>query len=56
MNLTPKVKCTCENTYQDTLYGKQMRVTTPNNTEQSKKSLVVRCTVCGKEHRLGDLK
>lgn len=32
-------QCRCENAYQDSLYGKNMRVHTPGKD--------VRCTVCG---------
>ncbi len=35
--------CTCKNEYQDTKYGKGMRVA------NTKKDGNVRCTVCGKE-------
>lgn len=56
MNKTQIVKCTCQHAYQDELHGKGMRVTTPNNNEQKKGLFVVRCTVCGSEHNLGQTK
>jgi len=56
MNKTKIVHCGCENAYQDRQYGAGMRVTTPANLEQAKGSFVVRCTVCGKSHNLGQIK
>ena len=56
MNKTRLVKCECKNEFQDKRYGVGMRVTTPNNTEQSKGRFVVRCTVCSREHFLGVIK
>lgn len=38
------VKCTCKSDYQDTKYGKGMRVANP-----ATKAAI--CTVCGKEHK-----
>ena len=56
MNKSKIVHCGCENAYQDRQYGAGMRVTTPANTEQAKGGFVVRCTVCGKSHNLGQVK
>lgn len=56
MNKTPVVSCKCKNEFQDKHYGAGLRMTTPNNTEQSKGNLVVRCTVCSREHHLGQMK
>ena len=39
-------KCTCEHEYQDSKYGKQMRVHNFGNGKE-----VWRCTVCGKERK-----
>lgn len=56
MNKTKIIECDCKHEYQDARYGKRHRATTPNNSEQTKNNFVVRCTVCGKEHRLGVVK
>ena len=40
----PIKKCNCTNAYQDTQYGKDMRV--QNITMKGK----VRCTICGREN------
>jgi len=56
VNKTKIVHCDCNNEYQDSQYGPGMRVTTPANIEQAKGGFVVRCTVCGKSHNLGQLK
>ena len=56
MNKTQIVTCSCVNAYQDAEYGAWQRVTTPVNKEQQAKRLVVRCTVCGREQSLGNLK
>lgn len=54
MNTTKLVKCECSHPQQDQMYGHGMRVTTPINKEQAKKppNMMVRCTVCRKEHRI----
>lgn len=44
MSGTVKVKCTCENAFQDKTYGKGVRVA--NKTQKDS----ARCTVCGREH------
>ena len=56
MNKTKIVGCACQNAFQDELYGKGHRVTTPVNREQKKGNFVVRCTVCAREHNIGSLK
>ena len=56
MNKTKIVQCDCANEYQDQEHGRQMRVTTPSNLDQAKGNFVVRCTVCGKSHSLGQVK
>ena len=56
MNQIAIVHCKCQNRFQDKTYGKNIRVTTPDNNEQAKKQFVVRCTVCGSEHNLGQMK
>lgn len=52
MNKTALVNCTCVNEFQDKMYGKGVRVTTPKNKSQKEGSFVVRCTVCLREHTL----
>lgn len=54
MNTTKLVQCDCRHLQQDQMHGPGMRVTTPVNREQEKKppNMVVRCTVCRKEHRI----
>lgn len=56
MDKTPVIACSCKHEFQDSVYGKGQRMTTPNNKEQAKKNFVVRCTVCGREHYLGQMK
>lgn len=49
------IKCTCNHQFQDEVYGKNMRVTTPVNKSKEKgtnKLREVRCTVCGKTHQV----
>jgi len=41
-------RCTCKHEYQDKKYGKQLRVF---NKSGSSKVKVIRCTVCGAEHK-----
>ena len=53
MNKSPVVTCTCIHPFQDKEYGPFRRATTPNNKRQKEGELVVRCTVCTKEHHLG---
>lgn len=55
MNKTKMVSCTCQHAAQDEMHGKGIRVATPVNTQQKKNLFVVRCTVCGREHSLGDI-
>lgn len=56
MNKSKITQCDCQNEYQDSRYGRGMRVTTPDNIQQAKGSFAVRCTVCGKSHNLGQVK
>lgn len=44
-------KCTCENKFQDETYGVKMRVM---NSTGKDKAAGWRCTVCGKEYRVGE--
>ncbi len=41
---TKVLRCSCKHPYQDSAYGKEMRVFNP-----IKKNDLYRCTVCGKE-------
>lgn len=48
-----KVLCNCKHEFQDSKYGKQVRIATPVNKSfdnVSKKLREVCCTVCGKSH------
>ena len=51
--MTEVIQCTCKSEFQDELYGKGMRLA---NTMGKDKPSGYRCTVCGKEYRLGDAK
>ncbi len=44
MAATKIISCNCEHEYQDSKYGKKMRV---HNCGEGKDKTVVRCTVCG---------
>ena len=49
------VKCVCQHEYQDRIYGKGIRATTPINSSKAKnngKVGLARCTVCGREHKV----
>lgn len=43
------VICSCQNSYQDKEYGKQVRVANLTKRNAGDGKSVVRCTVCGKE-------
>lgn len=48
-----KVLCNCKHEFQDSKYGKQVRIATPSNRTYdnlTKKVREVSCTVCGKVH------
>jgi len=48
-----KVLCNCKHEFQDSKYGKQVRVATPINKSFdiiTQKLRLVCCTVCGKSH------
>lgn len=47
-------QCTCKSDFQDRTYGKGMRLM--NTTGTDDKVTGYRCTVCGKEYRLSDVK
>lgn len=47
MSQSKILKCTCENKFQDSRYGKKNRV--HNKTENRSNRGDWRCTVCGKE-------
>lgn len=50
---TAKVQCTCQHEAQDKLHGAGVRVA--NSTQKGDNvSTDVRCTVCGKTHRVPD--
>ena len=49
---TKKVKCKCVHEYQDKLYGKNIRVTTPTSRVYPDGSQEVRCTVCSTIHKV----
>lgn len=50
---TAKVNCTCAHEAQDKLHGNNVRVA--NSTQKGDNSTTeVRCTVCGKIHRVSD--
>lgn len=49
------VRCTCDNQYQDSVYGKNMRVA--NSCASNNASVKnFRCTVCLKVHSFGEAK
>jgi redox-regulated HSP33 family molecular chaperone len=50
-NGTARVSCTCSHEQQDKLYGKGIRVANATS-KQDTTSIEVRCTVCGKLHRV----
>lgn len=50
-NGTARVLCNCENAFQDKQYGKGVRVAN-TTAKQDTSSAEVRCTVCGKLHRV----
>ncbi len=45
-----QVLCQCSNEFQDRRYGKQSRIATVTQKAKSPERVIVRCTVCGKEH------
>ena len=49
------VVCDCNNTYQDSVYGKNKRVANYKGSS-SKDSPKAKCTVCGKEHNCKPIK
>lgn len=49
--MTRELKCTCVSAFQDQLYGVGMRLF--NETGKDQKG-GYRCTVCGRESRLGE--
>lgn len=51
---TKVMKCTCNNTFQDTQYGKNMRLFNPIG--KGNQDAGFRCTVCNKEVRAGEAK
>lgn len=40
----PKIKCSCENEFQDSKYGNKVRIATPIKKGETIKG---KCTVCG---------
>lgn len=51
MKTTTKVQCSCEHEQQDKLYGKNVRLANAT-AKRDKDTTDVRCTVCGKVHRV----
>ena len=47
--MTKVMRCSCENEFQDEIYGKNMRLF--NECSANGKNNGWRCTVCGKESR-----
>ena len=45
-----QVLCQCSNEFQDRRYGKQSRLATVTQKAKPPERVIVRCTVCGKEH------
>lgn len=50
-NGVARVLCSCENEFQDKRYGKGVRIAN-TTAKQDGTSTEVRCTVCGKLHRV----
>jgi len=51
---TKILTCTCTNSYQDNLYGKQKRVMNEVLKLKQEYSATFRCTVCGKEVKVNN--
>ena len=49
MTASYKMNCTCKHDYQDTQYGKGIRLATPCKGSNSPDRQTIRCTVCLKQ-------
>ncbi len=47
------LRCDCQNTFQDDIHGRGMRVCNHSKKESSQNVNKYRCTVCGKIHQKG---